>query len=81
MLFAEITNGVGETIKLKIVNPSDVQKSYADQMVILGIRLEVIADEEGVDAKAINIEMIENKVGIVEPSGRDRFVTCVIAGK
>jgi len=74
-LFAEITTGLGKSVRLSFSNPSEALKSFDGKTVTLGIRPEAITDVESADRDAKNVARVENRVIVTEPAGSDTFVT------
>ncbi len=79
-LYAETTNALKETIRLKFPNPSATLKSNEGQMITLGIRPEAITDTEGADRNAQHLQRITNRVVVTELAGSDTFVMSSMGG-
>ena len=80
-LFAQVTTGLDDVVKLKFADPPAALESYVGQTITLGIRPEAITDPEGADHDAKNVEAIKNHVVVVEPAGSDTFVMTSMGGQ
>ena len=80
-LRAVTTKAAGESLKLRIADPSAALAACAGRSMILGLRPEALTDADGADQRSEHVEQFENAVSVVEPAGSDTFVTTVIGGK
>ena len=55
-------------------------REFTGSEVIVGLRPEAITDLDGADTRAGTIEMLNNPIGVVEPTGSDTYVTTSIRG-
>lgn len=54
---------------------------WNDKDILLGIRPEAITDPDGADRNSANVVALRNRIGVIEPSGADTFVTMTFGGK
>ena len=71
-------DGTSRTLNLGAGHELD---SYVDKTLIMGIRPEAISESENADSEAKNIQLLENKVAVIEPTGSDTYVATNLAGK
>jgi multiple sugar transport system ATP-binding protein len=78
---AQVTldNGVSkQTIRLSAL--SDTQRAFLGKPVILGIRPEQFTDEGSAHTDRPDLQKVDAKVEIVEPTGPDTLVTVTLNG-
>ncbi len=80
-LLAEVQDANGGPARLKLSQPAAAMHAHKGRAITLGVRPEAITDPEGADRNAGNIQLIGNRVSVIEPAGSDTFVTSVISGK
>ncbi len=77
--YARITDSNGAEQLLKFSQSN--LKEWDGKEILLGIRPELITDQDGADRKSQNIASLRNQVGVTEPAGSDTFVTMTLGGK
>jgi len=55
--------------------------SWDGREILLGLRPEMITDEESADRKSPNIARIMNRIELTEPAGSDTFISMPVGGK
>ena len=80
-LAVRIVNSDGEPHALLVGNASDELANHAGSEVVMGIRPEAIHDASRLDRTGNSIQILENRVLVVEPAGSDTYVTMTLAGK
>jgi multiple sugar transport system ATP-binding protein len=80
-LHAVLTGADGQERALALHGAPAAYGAYRDTEVLLGIRPEAITDREGADRHARNIQVLQNRVTVTEPSGADTFVTMTLSSK
>jgi multiple sugar transport system ATP-binding protein len=79
-IYAETTGNDGTQVRLRFFQPSGALRSYAGQVVTLGIRPEALTDVEGADHRSSHVEKVRSTVTVTEPAGSDTFVNTTIGG-
>ena len=76
---AVVTDSEGREVSLPF--PQANLAEWDGRRILLGIRPEALTDPKGADSDSGHIAPLRNRVGVIEPSGADTFVTMPLGGK